>query len=236
MKYLVSIFATVLTLIGCAAFMAEIGTYGFAPPAQWIVMLFLLLFTVLCWVAQSRSDEDAASRNENLYYRLIAENVVFPAVGYLIQGIIAIFYFSAWNAPWWSGNLTLRHILPSGFFIPLLVEVLLTIVVISLWVGNITANVHTVRQQVMRDEKVANRAQLKSQVLFLDSCLDPNDKEATDISSQIQRKVESLPLVPDAATGLFYSRAINEIQEATAKGSVDLPTLQHIRDTLNRVR
>ena len=216
--------------------MAEIGTYGFAPPAQWIVMLFLLLFTVLCWVAQSRSDEDAASRNENLYYRLIAENVVFPAVGYLIQGIIAIFYFSAWNAPWWSGNLTFRHILPSGFFIPLLVEVLLTIVVISLWVGNITANVHTVRQQVVRDEKVANRAQLKSQVLFLDSCLDPNDKEATDISSQIQRKVESLPLVPDAATGLFYSRAINEIQEATAKGSVDLPTLQHIRDTLNRVR
>ena len=216
--------------------MAEIGTYGFAPPAQWIVMLFLLLFTVLCWVAQSRSDEDAASRNENLYYRLIAENVVFPAVGYLIQGIIAIFYFSAWNAPWWSGNLTLRHILPSGFFIPLLFEVLLTIVVISLWVGNITANVHTVRQQVVRDEKVANRAQLKSQVLFLDSCLDPNDKEATDISSQIQRKVESLPLVPDAATGLFYSRAINEIQEATAKGSVDLPTLQHIRDTLNRVR
>ena len=236
MKYLVSIFATVLTLIGCAAFMAEIGTYGFAPPAQWIVMLFLLLFTVLCWVAQSRSDEDAASRNENLYYRLIAENVVFPAVGYLIQGIIAIFYFSAWNAPWWSGNLTLRRILPSGFFIPLLVEVLLTIVVISLWVGNITANVHTVRQQVMRDEKVANRAQLKSQVLFLDSCLDPNDKEATDISSQIQRKVESLPLVPDATTGLFYSRAINEIQEATAKGSVDLPTLQHIRDPLTRVR
>lgn len=235
MKYLVSIFATVLTAIGCVAFVAEIATYGFAPSAQWIVMFFLVLFTVLCWVAQSRSD-NPLSRNKSFYYRLIAENVVFPVAGYLVQGIIAILYFSAWNTPWWSGNLGLRRMLPEGVFIPALVEALLTILVVALWVGNNTANENTIRQQIVREEQVANRAQLKSQVLFLDSCLDPKNAEAMKISNQIQRKVESLPLVPDSTTTAFYSQAIGEIKAAAARGSVDLPTLRHIRDILDHVR
>ena len=64
-RYISSIIVTVFFAVAALAFGFQLSIFAFAPLAQYIVLVFMLLFVVLTWV----SDWNAANNTigENLY-------------------------------------------------------------------------------------------------------------------------------------------------------------------------
>lgn len=240
MKYLASIIVTVFFVVAAAAFGVQLGTYGIAPPAQFVVMFFLLLFTGLVWLAQSqRNKYDPSQPDANgLYYRTISDNSVFPIVAFVIQGVIAVLYFCGWNLPPFSSlSLAMKVALPKGFFIPLVVELIITAIVVVLWIGNNRANAHTVVQQQVRTQKVVRNQQLSSLVTLIAPRVDASDANALAQLNLIEEKVQSLPLNINPATAVFYQQAVQELNLAAGRpGVVDAAELRKIWDSVSRIR
>ncbi|BDR54209.1 hypothetical protein KIMH_03200 [Bombiscardovia apis] len=237
MKYITSIIATLFSLIGCIAFGTQLYGYGFAPPAQFIVMVFLLGFNAMIWLADARRGSVSAAHNMSLYHRIIAEQTVFPTVGYLIQAFIACLYFCAWNVSWTAPTVGLRAWLPAGFFIPLVVECVVTAILSVLWLSNIRINAHTIQQEAVYRSRYSQREQLKALVMQLESRVDLNESEAALLTKRICRKVDSLPLVPNPTTEVFRQQAVQEIHSVLGQpDTVHSDSLRRIWSDLSKVK
>lgn len=234
-RYISSIIVTVFFAVAALAFGFQLSIFAFAPLAQYIVLVFMLLFVVLTWV----SDWNAANNTigENLYYRVIAENGVFPIAGYAIQCVFAILYGIAWNTGPNPISTWLRLVLPKGLFIPLIIELIITAVVVVLWMGNNRANGHTVTQHVEQHNKIAQRDQFKGQVLLLKQRVDESDADKAAAMRIIEQKVASLPLNPNPSTTLFYQQAMQLVITANQSPSdVSLETLEGIKHAITMIR
>ncbi|MDF7663262.1 hypothetical protein PT282_01010 [Bifidobacterium sp. ESL0763] len=240
MKYLASIIVTLFFAVAAAAFGVQLGTYGFAPPAQFVVMFFLLLFTALVWVAQSQRDKGDPSQPDanGLYYRTIADNSAFPIVGFVVQCVITVLYFCAWNLPLQNPLATsLKLVLPKGLFVPLVIELIIAVIVVVLWVGNNRANEHTVVQQQVRQQKIMRNDQLSSLVTLIAPRVDAADADALSQLNLIQEKVRSLPLNVNPATAMFYQQAMQELNAVAERpGTVDAVELRKIWGLVSQVR
>lgn len=61
---------------------------------------------------------------------------IFPLCGFAIQYVFVLLYFAAWDNPSPFTATSLKSVLPKGFFVPMLIEMILFGVVAALWVGN----------------------------------------------------------------------------------------------------
>lgn len=235
MRYLTSIISTVFLLVAIAAFGAQLAVYAVAPAAQYVVMLFLLVFCILIWVAEVQSAHQQTAYN--LRYRMITEHEVFPVVAYIVQLIFAIVYFVGWNLPPSPQTLALRVAVPKGVFVPLVIELVLLFVVLVLWLGNRTANRHTEQLEQKRAVSISQLQQLQAQVEYLGSRIDESDTRSQDIMRLIQEKAESLPLNLDPTTKVFYQQSLQKIAAAGSHaGYVTQQELDDIKQTIDRIR
>jgi large-conductance mechanosensitive channel len=235
MRYLTSIIATVFFVMAGIAFGLQIAFYDFAPPAQFIALLFFLLFTILVWLAESQTVDNRVGLS--LYYRLISENVVFPFTAYIIQGIIVVLYFLAWNMPFWGFSASMKLALPKGIFIPLIIEFLLFFCVVALWLGNIKANKRTEERLVQHDVKENQQKMLEEQVALLRSRIDYRDQASVDALRLIEQKVESIPLNLGGGSMLRYQEAVEKISRANQTGDVvSLATLRGIKAVMELIK
>jgi membrane protein implicated in regulation of membrane protease activity len=226
---------TVFSVVAVAAFFVQLATYSVAPPAQCIVMFFLLVFTALTWIADVQRTHTPV-RN-NTHHRIIADNMVFPVAAFGLQYFIAILYFFAWNNSPVSPFTSMRLYLPNGFFVPLTVELVLAALMVVLWVSNIRANRHTANLSVKRDEQLSQKKMLQEQIVLLKACIETSDQTSMDSFRFIEQKVASLPLTPDSATLHMYQEALQLVIQAN-RNSVKVPSNQlvQIKNTIAQLR
>lgn len=235
MRYITSIISTIFFVVAFCAFGMQLATYGFAPISQYIVLAFMLLFVALVWIA----DAEFACKGvgKNLFYRVLPTNTVFPAVGFAIQCLFAIAYAYAWNSNPSPTTIALRNALPQGIFTILIIELVITIVFGVLWLGNNQANNHTVMLHENQSVKIAQKEQLKSQVLLLKQKIDDSDQTSVNTIRQIEQKINSLPLNINPNTMIFYQQAIQEIVYANQQPStVSAEALQSIKKLVSNIR
>ncbi|KAA8823325.1 hypothetical protein EMO92_10210 [Bifidobacterium reuteri] len=234
-RYLSSIIATVFFVVAIAAFGFQLAVFEFAPIAQYVVLSFMLVFTVLIWVADAQASRQMVGRD--LYHRIIAENGLFPIVGYLVQCVFALLYGLAWNTVLNPVATGLRLVLPKGLFLPLIVELVITAVVVVFWLGNVRANDHTALQHVEHEAKISSKEQLKGQVLLLKQRVGSADSSKAETMRFIEQKVSALPLNPSASALPLYQQAIQLIIAANqTPGEVTLETLENIKRAVAMVR
>lgn len=233
MKYLASIIVTALCLLDVAAFVLEVGTVN-APPAQYIMMVFLIAFTAMVWVAQMRTRKEHATTPQ--YYRTIREQSVFPIIGFAIQFVFAGLYFAGWNTGMNDVHNWLQLHLPKGVFIPLFIEIVLTAVVIMLWVGNHNANAHTDALQDVQRVQRSQKDVLTEQLGTLQARLDPNDPQAAVTMRLIEEKAESLPLNMQGNAAVAFQQTMQEVIRANQMNVVDSVVLHGIKRSMDRIR
>lgn len=235
MRYITSIISTVFFVVAVCALGMQLATYGFAPIAQYVVIAFMFLFVAMMWAA----DVEAIRANigADLFYRVLPTNTVFPAIGFAIQCVLAIAYASAWNNNLNSTTLALRNILPQGLFTVLIIELVITTVLVVLWSGNNQANKHTVRLHTQQQAKIAQKEQLKGQILLLKQKIDSSDQVSVNTIRQIEQKINSLPLNLNPNTVIFYQQAMQEIISANQQpGTISAESLQNIKRLVSSIR
>ena len=231
MRYLTPIISTVFFVVASVAFGMELKMYGMAPPAQYVVMLFLFIFVMLVWVAQMQTMNAPVGRQ--MYYRVIAEHSVFPVMAFVVQLVIAAAYFFAWNMPFRVGMVALRMWLPQGVFIPLVVDLVLLAITVVLWMGNDKANAHTQYLHSQQQDKESQKEMLQAQLLLLRQRIDSTDETSLSVMRFIDQKVQSLPLQLSGASAVAYQQAVQQIIKTNqTPGSVTAETLSQIKTAL----
>lgn len=235
MRYITSIISTIFFVVAACAFGVQLATYGFAPLAQYVVLAFMFLFVVLVWIADA--EFACKSVDKNLFYRVLPTNTMFPTIGFAIQCLLAIAYAYAWNSNLSPTTIALRGALPQGIFTILIIELVMTIILGVLWLGNNRANNHTVMLHAQQSAKIAQKEQLKGQVLLLKQRIDDSDQVSVNTIRQIEQKINSLPLNPNPNTIIFYQQAMQEIISANQQpGIISVENLQNIKKLVSNIR
>lgn len=235
MRYLTSIVVTVFSVIASVAFGMQLAFYVFAPPAQFIVIFFLLAFTVLVWLAEAQTIDNGI--NQSLYYRMISEHVVFPFTAYVIQAIIAILYFLAWNMSFNVFSVSMKLMLPRGIFTPLIIELLLFFVVMALWLGNNKANERTDTYHEQHRVKENQSMMLEQQVALLRPRIDDRDQASVDALRLIEQKMGSISLNLTGVAMIRYQEAAAKVTAANQMtGVIPLETLLAIKKVMDLIR
>lgn len=241
MRYLSSIFATVFTLIAGVAFYLQLQNYD-APTGQYIAMGYLVVFNLWLWGAsiaqQMMAGRYGAAQNE-VYYRVISQHNVFPTVIYIVQLLVVVLYFVAYNTETTAQKglaATLRAVLPSGVFIPLVLGILLAAPGIVFMLINHNANVHTYGLQAQQNYERGQVQSIRSMVMVLGQNME-QAPETQKMYSQIEAYAQSLPLKPNPTTRMFYDQAVSLINEAMVTPQpVTKAELERIYKVISQIR
>lgn len=235
MRYLSSILATVFWSLAMVKFGIQMYIHPMAPMGEMVVMIFSLVFLALIWVAQYSDGQKSYAAE--LTPRIISQNKIFPLCGFAIQYVFVLLYLVAWDNPSPLTATFLKLVLPKGFFVPMLIEMILLGVVAALWMGNNSANSATETMQVDIDNSRSRQQSMQAQVALLEARINPSDEEALKVSHLIDGKLESLPLHPDGRTAVFYNQAMQQIQRLLQSPvSPTADELISLKRTLDRIR
>lgn len=228
MRYVTSIVGTVFCLLSCAAFAAQIAWYNLTSPAQCIVLVVLVVLTALLWLSEFIGNKNI--NNQQLIYRVIPNNTVFPAVAFIIQYIVTLLYGAAWFPVFGFNAHGLRVVLPQGIFIPLGLEFVLLAIMAVLWVGNTTVNKHTAMVEQSSTSKQMLRSQMQAQISMLKQRV--NEQDAS-ILRQIEQKIEALPLQLQPMSSASLQQAYQLMGQISQ--AAQAPTTQQLQDLLRIV-
>lgn len=239
--FFIPIIATFITGLMVAVEVASLNAAE-PPLAQLIVTAGSVLCVIWLWAAflfEKFGNSPHRLREQGLGYRLISTQQPFATLAWVIHSLVFGVYLLAWHYRVGGGEVGLLRILPQGFFVVGIFEVVVFGFCASLAYANMRANQHTVSLETQRDIQVFNRDALRAQArsLVIHVHASAEERELEDRARRIEAKVKSLPMRMGAYQHTYAEQVSASIQRVIAGGApVTVEMLNDIEEKLAHLR
>jgi hypothetical protein len=240
-RYVLPGLTSIITALFAAAFALQVNGDRETPTGQWVAMAFLLIALIWLWTESITQWRFAAAETlrgrSSVRHSVIWAHSIFPLIAWLIAIFAATLYFAAFNWIDPPGADSLRRALPTGFFIPSIIWVVVFGGLFAITAVNKTANNHTSQQQTIHDQRTENKQQLAGQVALLRAAVVDPDTEQLRLLGQISSKAGALPLIINSASAPVVARLGGELHQLAENGrSPSTEELKRVLGLINQIR